>query len=177
MPAPEAPTDTLVRLRVDADDRIVAINSAFERFARDNDAAGLDEAAVLGRTLSSFIADDETRTLLALMLRTVRELNRETQRIYRCDSPDTRRLMRMRLIPLAGGGVEMEHSVLATEPLRHRLAFTTAERALATALRCSLCNRVRLDGTWRRPDDLPDGAMTVYYGICEDCRAGLAPAL
>lgn len=177
MAGPKATDDNLVRLRVDPAGVIVSANPAFDRFASDNGAPDLTANAVVGRKLDHFVADADTREWLGLLLKSTRELKRIFVRLYRCDSPDLRRLMRMRLQPLADGSIDMEHKLVATSPLIHRRLLQTTALSTAAICRCSLCNRLRIDDIWHQPDDAPlgEGPTKVYYGICDDCRAGLAP--
>lgn len=174
MERPEAPDQMLVRLRLDPDGTIAAVNDAFDRFARDNHSPQISARSVVGRRLDDFITGDETRMFVSVLIKGAQVLGRESTRLYRCDSPDTKRLMEMRIAPLAEGGVEMLHRVVWSESLPRRMAFTAVGKVVAMARRCSMCNRLQLDGQWWEPDQAPlseRGEIRVFYGICEDCQA------
>lgn len=175
MDRPEAPDDMLVRLRLDGGGTITAVNDAFDRFACDNDTPQISGRSVIGRKLDDFITGDETRMFIAVLVKGALVLRRESVRLYRCDSADTRRLMEMRIAPLPEGGVDMLHRLVWQERLQHRTAFTAVGRVVAMAKRCSICNRLQMEGSWHEPDQLarpdPSRPIKVFYGICDECQA------
>ena len=159
---------------VDADDVVVDVGGAWDDFARDNDGDAVLRERVLGKPLWSFIEGDATRMLLSTLLAAVRTHHETLVRRYRCDSSTHRRHMEMRLSP-EGDRVRLEHRILEEERMRPGVRFRFA-RGPNARVRCSMCNRVKLDGAWHEASDaasrgdLPREAVVVY-GVCRDCRS------
>lgn len=169
--------------RVDAADRIVAVNDAWDVFAADNDGAAILAVDVLGRHLFDFIADSSTRQLYRQMLTRVRS-GADLRYGYRCDSPSCRRSMQMQIRAAdALGGIEFQSSTLEAvtrEPV-HVSQADGADAAERNELQrvCGWCNRLDVNGTWMEIEEaLPrlqllerPSAPTLTHGMCEDCVA------
>lgn len=95
------------------------------------------------------------------------------ERPYRCDSPELKRFMRIRVDVEEGGVLRIEHETVATEqrvvPVHIRYAAGSRKN---TRQRCSICGRVN-DGGWQEPRpehaDESDGIIVIYT-VCEDCK-------
>jgi len=163
---------------LDQNDVIVDVGPGWDEFARENDAPHLDAGTVLGRKLIDFVAGDDSRMYVRAILNSARLFRRPMVRTYRCDSPDQRRFMEMRLSLTEDGLLKWEHRLLRTEQMQRRMRFRVAAggRTARLTVRCSWCNRLKLSSHWYEPDQAPlppdaaSGEVLVVYGICPTCR-------
>jgi hypothetical protein len=181
----ETPDSLDIVYHVDPDDRIVFVNSRWDDFARENDALDVLGAAVLGRTLTSFIAGDEILHLFALLMRDVRKTGRELTVPFRCDAPEARRRMELTIAPGAQANVVFRSRLLSSEPRPPLYVLDRrAVRDGGTMLRvCSWCNRGYLRNRWAELEEIVeaygffdvDTVPEITHGLCPDCeRAVLA---
>ncbi len=161
---------------VDDHDVVTDVSGDWDGFARENDGGAVLRDLVLGRTLWSFIEGDATRMLLSTLLGAVRTHGKTLVRRYRCDSPTHRRHMEMRL-SRDGDRVRLEHRILREERMTPGVRFHY-RRGPDALVRCSMCNRVKLDAEWREASDaaaegrLPTEAAVVY-SVCARCRTDI----
>jgi PAS domain-containing protein len=164
---------------IDAEDRIVRVNPAWDEFARANDSPALLGRHMLGRALWDFIADRTIREIYRRLLLRVRD-GRPMRYRYRCDSPRHRRVFEMQLKAMPDGGVEFT-STLETEEARPAvisLLDANAPRSTELVRMCSWCHGVRWAGeSWvpleaaverlhlREVHAMP----SLTHGICEPC--------
>lgn len=164
---------------LDADDRIVDVSADWGNFAEANGASSLQLEKIRGLPLRNFIVGDTTRAWVFAMLSLARLRREPVENPYRCDSPDERRFMSMRVVPLDNNGVRVEHYLLRTEPAPARVPFHHVSPASSRyRVRCSICNKIMVGGKWRDPFtiDLEQGgrqvaSLAVIYGVCPRCRA------
>lgn len=146
--------------RVDAQDRIVSVNGAWNAFASANGGATIVSTRIIGRNLFEFITDATTQQLYRQMLARIRS-GQDLQYTYRCDSPDRRRLMEMEM----------------------RLADDAEDTALQRS--CGWCNRLEVEGEWLEIEDaLPklrfmelERPATLTHGMCDECLARMLAEL
>lgn len=178
-PEPDGgPLDAPLFYRLDALDRIIETGGdLWDTVAAHNDGDGALRARVEGTTIFKHICDDATRLFLWTLLDGVRKIRRPVARPYRCDSPTHKRFMEMSIEPDDRSGLVVRHRVVRTESLRVPVKFRTSARtAKRLIVRCSMCNRLRLDGAWLESEDaarqLPvtTRAHDVAYGVCDDCK-------
>jgi len=181
--APQAVAE--VRYRIDADDILVDLNPAWDRFALDNGAPELRGDRVRHRRLWAFIADPDARELHRRLLERLRSTGRAVTLPFRCDSPDTRRFMEMDIVPRADGAVVFHCRLLRSER-RRPVALSDAGAGQAGPLvkMCSWCKRIEVaPGDWRELEvairalklfevDPPPG---VSHGWCGTCLDALFP--
>ena len=101
--------------RVDFQNEIVFVNGAWNSFALEQGNPHLVGEKVIGRPLSEFISDPTTRELYEQILQIVRS-GKPVEFAYRCDLPDARRLMNMKLELRDEGEIEFTSSVTSIEP-------------------------------------------------------------
>lgn len=175
--------------RIDAQDRICFVNDAWLAFATEN--AWSDGApAVLGSPLMSHIADAQTRHIYRLLIDRVRDTGHPLLFRYRCDSPELRRFMEMRMSAGPAGEIEFRSRVLRLEgrdPIP--VLDTTQPRRSGNPLQiCSWCKAIYAQATWlnleeavHKLDVLSDAVLPeLTHGICPACsdqmlRVGGAP--
>jgi PAS domain-containing protein len=162
--------DTTIAV-IDRDARILWVNPAWDRFARDNGASeNLDalESYLDGISppLRDFYRDVFDRALLTGNI---------FEHDYECSSPDKLRRFRLRVLPVEARGLVLEHSLLVEGP-----HTATAEPAIearflnpdGTILQCSNCRRVRAPDTsaWAWvPTWVAHAPPMTSHGICPSC--------
>jgi hypothetical protein len=178
--------ETDLAYRVDADARITFVNGRWDDFARENGAPELAGAAVIGRLMREFIADEETWHLYALLIRHAQRATHPFTLRFRCDAPAAQRFMQMRIETLADGQIEFQSRALE---IRRRAALAVlaagAPRDPSRLLRiCSWCNRGEVDRRWMEIDrvvtalGLFEGQAVprLTHGVCDDCHARVKAA-
>ena len=162
---------------LDRDNRIVRVSGPWDQFALANDGASATASHVVGRPIRDFVTGDETRMWLDAVLDLARAGGPPVVRSYRCDSPDTKRYMQMRIEAGVAGTLCLRHKMTRAEhtiPIRVRFGSLVVPQAVA---RCSICNRFRCDEAWVELDDPrakrlagTTGEVVVFYTVCDTCR-------
>jgi hypothetical protein len=168
-----------ITYRVDAEDRLCAVNEEWDRFARDNGAPGLAGGGALGRPLWDFITDAATAHLYRRLLERARQ-GRESSFGFRCDSPDRKRWLRMTMSPAGDGGVDFAVDAVRVET-RPPLAALDAgcARAGEAVKLCGWCKRFPVGREWLEAEDavprlglMGEGtAPPLTHGLCPECEA------
>ncbi len=129
--------------QIDGDDRISRVSDAWIRFASENGAAALGRSEVIGRPLSEFITDLETRHLYRLIFDRVRESRTARTIPFRCDSPELRRFMELEIEPGPEGRLDLTGRLLREEA-RPPVAMLDAHHARSAEMLsiCGWCKRV-----------------------------------
>ncbi len=164
--------------RIDEKDQISFVNGQWTEFATSNDAPELVGSSVLSRDFWEFITDDATLFFYRQLVKRVREGHR-VQFEFRCDSPDLRRDVEMRMSLCPGGEVEFDVRVLSVEPRdTFEVLSRHATRSDDLIYVCSWCNRIKLDNvTWAEIEEAigklgtfeGESLPKLSHGICEDC--------
>jgi hypothetical protein len=163
--------------RIDGDDRISYVNAAWLAFGSENgwDTNGTQ---VLGSRLMAQVADPETRHIYRLLIDRTRESGRAARFVYRCDSPDCRRFMEMRIGRRMGREVEFRSRVLRLERRRPVALLDSAlrERCRGVVTVCSWCKNVRTGGGWLEIEEAVQSRILadappprISHGICPAC--------
>lgn len=164
---------------IDNADKIVYVNDAWLDFARENDAPQLSAAAVLDQPLWFFIQGQETIYLYKQIFAKLRAGQSPIKLPFRCDSPDCRRFMHMKISLLAGNAIHFLANFLRLE-YRSPLDILSAsgDRSEAFLRMCSWCKKVYLpDHGWvemeeaiRALDLFGRPAMPqITHAICDSC--------
>lgn len=134
---------------IDDQDRLIKVDEGYYRFAEENgwDGAG----ASLGRSLWDFVAGHEVKRLQRLLLRRIRDGVREVELPFRCDGPDVRREMDVRIAADRTGRVVLFSSRLRSEEEREERQplldpLTPREDDFMTM--CAWCDRFLVEGEW-----------------------------
>jgi len=163
---------------LDTDDRILRVSNTWNDFALNNDGIDVVSNRIVGKRLKEYIHGEATWIWLQTVFQYVRLIGKPVERPYRCDSPNTRRFMAMRIGIETDGSLEVSHRIIRTEPISPALRFETVLPPIFPAiLRCSICNRIRSAGIWREanPTDTaaktnPPSALQVAYDVCPECK-------
>lgn len=135
---------------IDRDDVIVHLNEDWLAFGRENGAPWGSVDEVLGRSLWSFISDEETRQLYHAVLERVRAGAPPIRLPFRCDAPHRRRFMEMGVGSAGDGTVWFRSRLLREEPRRPvTLLDPWTDRGPETVRMCGWCKQVWLEeGRW-----------------------------
>jgi hypothetical protein len=132
---------------LDAEDRVTAVDEAWNAFAVAEGAPQLTRGRIIGRPFAASIADAHTREICGLLFHAARQTGRQMVVPFRCDSPTVRRFMQLTIQPRSGGVLCMSTSLLREEP-RPAVALLddTAPRGEDLVRICGWCKRVPLPG-------------------------------
>ncbi len=169
---------------IDEQDRLVRVDDGYYRFARENGWTGAD--ASLGRSLWDFVSGEQLKALQRILLRRVRDDKIVAELPFRCDGPEVRRELDIRITPTPSGrAVLFETRVLAEEPREYQpLLDPEAERGEELVEMCGWCDRFRVEGEWVevgeaaarlqlfRRSELP----AISHNICPECEVKLLHA-
>ncbi len=162
--------------------RITAVSDRWDQFAQNNDGEQALGTLIKGRSLWDFVIDDVTRMWLEVLIKVARMRQEQVERPYRCDSPDLKRYMLMRITPEAQNSLRVDHILVSTAPRTRSVHIRfagTAKHLPLTHRRCSMCGRIASDNAWLEPDadGVPeDKTLTVIYTVCEDCAKAIEPS-
>jgi hypothetical protein len=175
-----------VAYRIDATDRIVTVSDGWVSFAEANGGEGILPPRILGTSLWASIADSATRQVYRAMLGRVRKGGGAVRFQFRCDSPDLRRLLQMKVTATAGDEVDFETRVVESQPRSEvRAMHPDAARSEALLTICGWCMRVPVNEEWLEIEQaitalgLFEEAATpqLSHGMCPACYDTMMAAL
>jgi len=161
------------------------VSSAWEAFARANDAPDLSPARVVGSSLWDWVSGAEVQHVYRALFTRLRTQPRTLRVPFRCDSPALRRFMELALSAMPDGGVRCEARLLRAEQ-RTPVPLLEAglERGEAFLAMCSWCKRARSDGAWLELEQaiaafdlLDDAPPWLTHTICDACEARVGAEL
>ncbi|HEY6551078.1 MAG TPA: hypothetical protein VIY71_07770 [Solirubrobacterales bacterium] len=170
---------------IDEHDHLIRVDEGYYSFAAEN---GWDEATTsLGRSLWDYVAGHEMVKLQRLLVRRIRDEVGDVELPFRCDGPDMRREMNIRIVARPGGRVVLFSARMRSEEERdlpQLLLDPATPRSDEVLEMCGWCDRFEVDGEWveveeaaRRLElfnraELP----ALSHGICPDCNGMLLAA-
>jgi hypothetical protein len=170
---------------IDEHDHLVKVDEGYYRFAEEN--GWTDAGASLGRSLWDYVAGEDLKKVQRLLLRRIRDEVGDVELPFRCDGPDVRREMDIRIKAGAGGRAVLFSAKLRSEEAREwsqPLLDPESPRGPETLAMCGWCDRFEVEGEWveveeavrrlelfNRPE-LP----SLSHGICPDCNGLLLAA-
>lgn len=166
--------------RIDGSDRVAFVDEEWLRFAAENGAEELSRERVLGASIHTFIADQETSAIYHFLLGKVRATGTALEVPFRCDSPECRRQMTMEVAPFGEELVEIRSRLIKREP-REPIALLDAgvDRSDELVRMCGWCKKIELPAQeWVEVEEgvralalleaqRPPG---LTHGICPSCR-------
>ncbi len=170
---------------IDDQDHLIKVDQNYYRFAEEN---GWEEAgSSLGRSLWDFVAGHEMRKVQRLLLKRIRDAVREVDLPFRCDGPDMRREMQLRIVSHSSGRTVMFAARLNAEARRENtqpLLDPTAPRGEEMLVMCGWCDRFEVDGEWVEVEEAAarlelfrrEVMPALDHGICPRCSRLLATA-
>lgn len=166
---------------LDSKKRIEAIDGPWDEFALENDGANLSVQNVEGHNILNFVAGDVTKMWFDTLLQLASMRDEPIVRPYRCDSPNVKRFMQMRVVRENQNLIRLEHVLLQTEPQEFPIRFSypylisKKDGHKIMYQRCSQCGRIYQGADWHEPDSLQTiiarqpADIVVAYTICQDC--------
>lgn len=180
VPSPPDSVGCATLYKIDSEDRLTVVDTAWLRFARQNGGVRLERESVVGRPLWDFVAGAETRRIYRLMFRRIRSDGSGVSVPFRCDSPSMRRLMVLELSSNPEGGIELKTKLIRNEPRDPvpllNPAFPRTDDFLTI---CSWCKQVLLPtGRWATTENaisklglfLAPQLPRLTQGICPTCE-------
>ncbi len=171
---------------VDAGQRLTYANRAWDVFATENDAPDLISDRILGKRLDSFISDPGTRDFYREALARAFD-GRVFEFSLRCDSPERRRLLAMRIQETDAEVVFETRLIRQTpRPFRIELLRRGAPRNQDFVKVCGWCKRMNTRfAVWQELeiavanfDFFKRPALPmISHGICPDCSKKLSEQL
>jgi len=130
---------------IDDADKIVQVNDDWLAFAEENTAPQLTASVVLDQPIWRFIQGPETVYLYKQIFGRLRAGKSPVKFPFRCDSPDCRRFMEMKLSLLAGDAIHFIAQILRQE-WREPLDLLDASRNISEEFLkiCSWCKKVNI---------------------------------
>lgn len=165
---------------MDGADKIVHVNDDWLAFAAENSAPQLTASVVLDQHIWRFIQGQETSYLYQQIFRRVRAGVSPVRFPFRCDSPDCRRFMEMKLSLLPGGAIQFI-SHLVREEWRDPVDLLDAsqDRSAEFLKVCSWCKRIDIPGQGWGEIEAAIGPLDLFghrsmprmtHTICDSCR-------
>ena len=151
------------------------MSSTWDDFALQNNGDEIVSTCVVGRKLGEFISGDDTCEWILFLIDYARRTNKELTRVYRCDSPDEKRLMRMKIKPEENGRIIVSSILMRSSKMKRRVDFMF--HSAAKTQRCSICNKIKVQESWIEPDDAVvlkildvQNPLRVVYAVCPLCK-------
>ena len=171
--------ERVFKYQIDGEDRIISANEDWFHFAEENGAGGLKPEHVLGRSLWGFISDRPTAQVYMMLTEGARQHRKPVVFPYRCDSPDRRRYMELRLSIWGERGVEFNSRILhEQERERVRLLEEREDRSSDYLVICSWCKKAKLPGArWLEVEEAVRELQLFHasrlpqltHGMCHSC--------
>jgi hypothetical protein len=170
---------------IDEHDHLIRVDEGYYRFAEEN--AWPDAGSSLGRLLWDYVAGRELVKLQRMLIRRVRDEVGDVELPFRCDGPDVRREMDIRIVARPGGRVVLFSSRLRSEEERdlpQRLLDPATPRGDEMLKMCGWCDRFEVDGEWVEVEEAArrlelfnrSELPALSHSICPDCNAMLLAA-
>lgn len=170
---------------IDDQDRLIRLDQGYYAFAEENGWHGA--GASLGRSLWDFVAGDDVKRLQRLLLRRIRAGVRDVELPCRCDGPDVRREMNVRIAAGRSGRVVLFSARVRSEEERDEpqpLLDPGAPREVGSLTMCAWCDRFLVDGEWVEVEEAAkrlqlfrrSSLPTLDHGVCPRCSAILRAA-
>jgi hypothetical protein len=171
---------------IDGKDRIVHVSDTWLEFARENEAAeSCHPDKILNQSLWDFIDGIETRHLYEIVLEKIRRTRRSVRLPFRCDAPDKRRYLELRITAAQNDTIEFSSTVLREEA-RDTVELLKADipRSEEFLKICSMCKKVEVTKNFWLDAEAAIAALRLFensklpkisHGLCRECfRFGLA---
>jgi len=164
---------------IDDADKIVHVNDDWLAFAGENTAPQLTASLVLDQPIWWFITGQETIYFYKQIFGRLRAGKTPVKFPFRCDSPDCRRFMVMKLSPLSGNAIQFMAQILRQE-WRQPMDILDASRDRSEEFLeiCSWCKKINIpEQGWGEVEDAIQ-ALDLFghhsmprmsHTICDSC--------
>jgi hypothetical protein len=178
-------TTAALSYAIDEHDHLIRVDDGYYRFAEENGWG--DAGSSLGRSLWDYVAGRELVKLQRLLVRRIRDEVGDVELSFRCDGPEVRREMKIRIVARPGGRVVLFSSRLRSEEGRDLPQFLldpAVPRTDEQLEMCGWCDRFEVDGEWVEVEEAArrlelfnrSELPALSHGICPDCNAMLLAA-
>lgn len=165
---------------IDSENRIVSVSSNWLSFALENHAGeSCHPDRVINEPLWKFIDGSETRYLYELCIAKVRNQKRSMILPFRCDAPDRRRYLELKITPRPREEIEFASRILQEEPRETvKLLEHDVARSGTLIKICSMCKKIELSkDVWLEIEDaitvmeffLAEKLPRITHGCCKPC--------
>ncbi|MDQ8153036.1 MAG: hypothetical protein P3B98_00115 [Gemmatimonadota bacterium] len=169
-----------VEYEIDAQDRLARVNTGWYDEARTSFDARLQDPRLIGRGLWDLIRESTTQQLYEPLIARVRRHAVRVDFAFRCDTPDERRLLRMRVVPKPNHHVAFQVRLLQSQ-FREPVELLRIDRASSDSFirMCGWCKRLPIaGGFWVEVEEAlqsfglfdADALPAISHGICPECR-------
>jgi hypothetical protein len=132
---------------IDAADKLVHVNDEWLAFAGENRAPQLTASLVLDQPIWRFIQGQETIYLYQQIFARLRAGKSPVKFPFRCDSPDCRRFMEMKLSLLPGDAIQCMAQMLRQEWRQPQDLLDASRDRTGEFLKiCSWCKKINIPG-------------------------------
>lgn len=177
--ATEKPTPTTLTYRVDRNNRLTFVDEGWEASAATPETRELTAENLIGQPLETFLCDYESYEIYRALIEKVRASGRAVEFPLRCDSPEVRRYMRMRISAYGKDEVQFESRVIKAESREPQpLLSIGALRSNAYLVMCGWCKRIRhANDRWEEVEivvrdlNLMEAPKlpNLTHGVCPSC--------
>jgi hypothetical protein len=167
-----------ISYQINKQDEIIFVNDEWFQFASANDASSLTRENVLCRSLWDFISDDKVKYLYQEILRRV-NAGHSLKFNLRCDSPEMRRIIEMKITPQKDDEVKFDSRTIWTQSRMPAIIFKNATPPTDNLLiMCSWCNKIETgNGKWEEVEEAIESLglfeletlPTISHGMCDSC--------
>jgi hypothetical protein len=170
---------------IDEHDHLIRVDQGYYSFAEEN---GWEEATTsLGRSLWDYVAGHEMVKLQRLLVRRIRDDVGDVELPFRCDGPEVRREMNIRIVARPGGRVVLFSARMRSEEARdlpQLLLDPETPRGDEVLEMCGWCDRFEVDGEWVEVEEAArrlelfnrSELPALSHGICPTCNEMLLAA-
>lgn len=171
-----------IEYSIDDQNRLVSFNDNWNPFALENSSAHLVAENISGQSLFAYISGEELSQLWRYIIDGVRKRRTSVEFDFRCDSPDFKRFMRMRVWP-HDDRVVFTSTILRTKAASGLKIFdVNPPRSKLLILACSWCKSIKAsETTWLDPEIAVermrllehDHPPEISHGICPACYSNV----
>jgi hypothetical protein len=170
---------------IDEHDHLIRMDDGYYRFAEEN--GWRDAGSSLGRLLWDYVAGRELVKLQRLLIRRIRDEVGDVELPFRCDGPEVRREMDIRIVARPGGRVVLFSARLRSEEqwdAPQPLLDPQVPRSEEIVEMCGWCDRFEVEGEWVEVEEAARRLQlfvrpelpALSHGICPDCNEMLLAA-
>jgi len=172
-------SDLCITYRIDKDNKIFFLSDEWELFANENSASDLTVESVINQSLFDYISDKECQHIYQILINRSRTKKEKLEFSFRCDSPDKRRFMLMKMTPMQDESIEFK-SCIVREEIRDPILLLDKEieRSNDFLTICSWCNKIKVNEEEWVEVEIAIEQLTIFgekalpklsHGMCSCC--------
>lgn len=162
------------------------IAGSWDEFSEENETHNLATEQVIGRSLWDYVIGKDVRWLYEKLIAHVRKSGNKVVFPFRCDSPDTIRLMEMEIVPQSENTVRFVTTPVEIRQRPKQLYYNYISHGQRChVFCCSICNRVKSENAWVQLDEAlqvqrlldSDKPLSMYGALCPECKNNMDKVL